>query len=41
MRGKDRDFTINEIGKVLENQWRSNGMLASTNEVFFSNFKHV
>ena len=39
MRGKDRDFTINEIGKVLENQWRNNGMLASTNEVFFFQFQ--
>ena len=35
MRGKERDSTTNESGKVLENQWGNTGMLASTNEGFF------
>ena len=35
MRGKERDSTRNETGKVLKNQWGNTGMLASTNEGFF------
>ena len=35
MRGKERDSTRNETGKVLKNQWGSTNMLASTNEGFF------
>ena len=35
MKGKERDFTTNETGKVLENQWGNTGMLASINEGFF------
>ena len=35
MRGKERDSTRNETGKVLKNQWGNTGMLASTNKGFF------
>lgn len=35
MRGKERDSTTNETGKVLKNQWGNTGLLASTNEGFF------
>ena len=35
MRGKERDSTTNETGKVLENKWGNSSMLASTNEGFF------
>ena len=35
VRGKEKDSTTNETGKVLENQWGNTGMLASTNEGYF------
>ena len=35
VRGKERDSTTNETGKVLENQWGNTGMMVSTNEGFF------